>query len=120
MPWLFTYAHPMCTMNLQPWPDFGENVRGGGKIFREGATMISPSRQRVEIKKIRYFYNFHIIMFAFYIFLSSLCNCLLKSILLIILLVQVLKISGEVQSHSRCAPSRSSPQNPALPATCHK
>ena len=31
-------------------PDFGENVRGGGKIFRGGATMISPSRQRVKIK----------------------------------------------------------------------
>ena len=32
-------------------PDFKENVRGGGKIFRGGATMISPSRQRVKIKK---------------------------------------------------------------------
>ena len=32
------------------WPDFGENARGGGKIFRGGATMISPSRQRVKIK----------------------------------------------------------------------
>ena len=31
-------------------PDFGENVRGGGKIFRGGATMISSSRQRVKIK----------------------------------------------------------------------
>ena len=64
--------------------------------------MISPSRQRV---KIPYFYNFHII---FYTFLSSLYNCLLKFILLIILLGEVqkllgevLKISGEVQSHSR-------------------
>ena len=32
-------------------PDFGENVRGGGKIFRGGATMISPDRLRVKIKK---------------------------------------------------------------------
>ena len=47
----FTYAHPMYTMNLQPWPDFGENVRKDGKFFRGGATMISPSRQRVKIKK---------------------------------------------------------------------
>ena len=31
--------------------DFGENVRGGGKIFRGGATIISPSQQRVKIKK---------------------------------------------------------------------
>ena len=47
-------------------------------------------------------------MFAFYAFLSSLYNRLLKFILLIILLGEVqkflgevLKISGEVQSHSR-------------------
>ena len=32
-------------------PDFEENVRGGGKIFRGGATMISPSLQRIKIKK---------------------------------------------------------------------
>ena len=31
--------------------DFRENLRGGGKIFRGGATMISPSFQRVKIKK---------------------------------------------------------------------
>ena len=47
-------------------------------------------------------------MFAFYTFLSSLYNYLLKSILFTILLEEVrkflgeeLKISGEVQSHSR-------------------
>ena len=47
-------------------------------------------------------------MFAFYTFLSSLYNCLLKSIFLIILLQEVqkflgevLKISGEVQRHPR-------------------
>ena len=27
-------------------PDFGENVRGGGKIFRGGATMISRTEQQ--------------------------------------------------------------------------
>ena len=32
-------------------PHFGENVRGGGKFFRGGATMFSPSRQRAKIKK---------------------------------------------------------------------
>ena len=60
--------------------------------------MNSPSRQRVKINKIP----------AFYTFLSSLYNCLLKFILLIILLGEmrkfigeVLKISGEVQSHLR-------------------
>ena len=31
-------------------PDIRENVRGGGKMFRGGATVISPSRQRVKIK----------------------------------------------------------------------
>ena len=39
------------TVIFYTWPDFGENVRRGGKIFRGGATMISPSRQRVKIKK---------------------------------------------------------------------
>ena len=68
-------------------PDFGENVREGEKIFRGSATMISPSRQRVKIKKC--FYNFYIIMSAFYTFLSSLINCLLKFISLIILLGEV-------------------------------
>ena len=73
--------------------------------------MISPSRQRVKIKKYLYnlyFYDFHIIRFAFYTCLSSLYNYHLKYILLIILsgevqkfLGRVLKISGEVQSHSR-------------------
>ena len=72
--------------------------------------MISLSRQRVKIKKTPYLYNFHIIMFAFYTFLSSLYNCLcfVQFILLVILLGEVrkflgemLKISGEVQSHSR-------------------
>ena len=76
--------------------------------------MISPSRQRV---KIPYFYNFHIV---FYTFLSSLYNCLLKFILLIVLLGEVqkllgevLKISGEVQSHpmGRCAPPRTYPKS---------
>ena len=33
-------------------PDFRENVRGGEKIFRGGATIISPSQQRVKIKNI--------------------------------------------------------------------
>ena len=40
-------------------------------------------------------------MSAFYSFLSSLYNCLLKSIPLIILLGEVLKISGDVPSHPR-------------------
>ena len=47
-------------------------------------------------------------MFAFYTFLLSLYNCLLKFILLVILLGEVrkflgemMKISGEVQNHSR-------------------
>ena len=34
--------------------------------------MISPSRQREKFKKIPHFYNFHIIMFVFYTFLSNL------------------------------------------------
>ena len=91
-------------MKLGPRPDFGENVRGGGKIFRGGATMISPSLQRVKIKK-PYFNDFYIIMSASYTFLSSLYNCLLKFISLIILLgevrkflEEVLKISGEVRA----------------------
>ena len=98
-------------------PDFGENVRGGGKIFRGGATMISPSRQSKN--KIPYFHNFYRIMSAFYTFLSSLYDCLLKFISLIILLGkvqkflgEVLKISGEVQSHPRGF--HTSPQNLAL------
>ena len=70
---------------LNPRQDFGKNVRGGQKIFRGGATMISPSRQRVKNKKVSNFYNFYIIMSAFYTFLSSLYNCLLKFILLLIL-----------------------------------
>ena len=40
-------------------------------------------------------------MSAFYTFLSSLYNCLLKFIPLIILLGEVLKILGEVQSYPR-------------------
>ena len=73
--------------------------------------MTSPSRQRVKIKKYLYnlyFYDIHIIRFAFYTCLSSLYNYHLKYILLIILLEEVqkflgrvLKILGEVQSHSR-------------------
>ena len=51
--------------------------------------MISPSRQRVKIKKTPYLYKFHIIMFAFYTFFIKLYNCLLKFILLIILLGEV-------------------------------
>ena len=55
--------------------------------------MMSPSRQRVKIKKISYFNimmirtkNFYImILSAFYTFLSSLYNCLLKFISLILL-----------------------------------
>ena len=35
---------------MQAKPDFGKNVKGGGEIFRGGATMIYPSQQRVEIK----------------------------------------------------------------------
>ena len=45
-------------------PDFGENVREGGKIFRGGAIMISSSRQRVKIKKIPYFYYFCIVTYV--------------------------------------------------------
>ena len=45
--------------SLEMWlyasPDLGENVRGGGEIFKEGAAMISPSLQRVEIKNNSYF-----------------------------------------------------------------
>ena len=56
-------------------------------------------------------------MSVFYTFLSSLYNCLLKFILFTVLLGEVrkflwevLKISGEVQSHRRgCAPPRTSP-----------
>ena len=33
--------------------------------------MISPSRQRVKIKKIPYFYNFYTIMSAFYNFYQA-------------------------------------------------
>lgn len=43
--------------------DFAENVWGGGEIFKEGATMISPCLQRVEIK-ITYFYTVYIIISA--------------------------------------------------------
>ena len=39
---------------MQANPDFGKNVRGGGEIFRGGATMIYPSQQRVEIKNTLY------------------------------------------------------------------
>ena len=60
--------------------------------------MISLTQQRVKIKKT-YFYNFYIIMSAFYTFLSNLYNCLLKFISLIILLGEMLKISGEVRCH---------------------
>ena len=56
-------------------------------------------------------------MSAFYTFLSSLYNCVLKFILLIILLGEVqkflgkvLKISGEVQSHPRGALPHTSPK----------
>ena len=35
-------------VSTKPRPDFRENVRGGEKIFRGGATMISTSRQRVK------------------------------------------------------------------------
>ena len=31
----------------QTRPDFGENVRGGGKIFSGGATMISRTEQQM-------------------------------------------------------------------------
>ena len=37
-------------MGSEAKPDFGKNVRGGGEIFRRGATIIYPSQQRVEIK----------------------------------------------------------------------
>ena len=45
---------------MQAKPDFGKNVRGGREIFREGATMIYPSQQRVEIKNtlLLYIYNY--------------------------------------------------------------
>ena len=82
--------------------------------------MISPSRQS---KNKKYFYNFYTIMSAFYTFLSSLYNCLLIFILLIILLgeVQTFKRRGSAgnfrrgakSSYVRCAPPRTSPQ-PAL------
>ena len=61
--------------------------------------MISPGRQRVKIKKYLYnlyFYDFHIIRFAFYTCLSSLYNYHLKYISLIILLGEVQKFLGEV------------------------
>ena len=51
-------------------PDFGENVRGGRKIFRGGATMISPSQQRVKIKKLPNFDNFYIIIVCLHFILS--------------------------------------------------
>ena len=57
--------------------------------------MISPSRQRIRIKKIPYFYNFYIIMSAFYTFLSSLYNCLLKFISLILLGEVYTQAAGE-------------------------
>ena len=54
-------------------------------------------------------------MSAFYTFLSSLYNWLLKFISLIILLGEVLKNSEEVQSHPRrCAPPRTSPKKTDL------
>ena len=40
-------------------------------------------------------------MFAFFTFLSSLHSCLLKFISLITFLGEVVKISGEVQSHPK-------------------
>ena len=99
--------------------DFGENVKGGGKIFRGGATMISPSRQRIKIKKYFTFITFIYLCLHLILFLSSLYNCLLKFILLIILLGEVrkflgevLKIAGEVQSYPRGGAHL--PQNPAL------
>ena len=89
-------------------PDFGENVRGGGKIFRGGATMISPSRQSKN--KIPYFHNFYRIMSAFYTILSSLYNCLLKLISLIILLGEVQKFLGEVlKERCKVIPGASAP-----------
>ena len=48
-------------MWLPAMTDFAENVRGGGEIFKEGATMISPCLQRV---KITYFYIVYIIISA--------------------------------------------------------
>ena len=92
--------------------DFGENVKGGGKIFRGGATMISPSRQRVKIKKYFTFITFIYLCLHFILFLSSLYNCLLKFILFIILLGEVRKLLGEVQSYPRGGAHL--PQNPAL------
>ena len=70
-------------------PDFGENVRGGGKIFRGGVTMISSSRQRVKIKQVKTFIQLclHIALF-----LSSMFNCLIKFMSLIILLGEVLVV----------------------------
>ena len=75
-------------------PDIRENVRGGGKMFRGGATVISPSRQRVKIKN-NLIDNFCMIMSTFYTFLSSLYNCLLKFISLILLSGEVRKFLGE-------------------------
>ena len=101
--------------------DFGENVRGGGKIFRGGATMISPSRQRVKIKKYFTFITFIYLCLHFILFLSSLYNCLLKFILYLLIILlgevrkllgEVLEISGEVQSYPRGGAHL--PQNPAL------
>ena len=51
-------------------PDFGENVRGGGKIFRGGATMISPSRQRVKIKNTLLLYLLYNYVCILYIFIK--------------------------------------------------
>ena len=70
-------------------------VRKGWQIFRGGATMISQSRQRVEIKTpYRYFYTFYIIMYACLVIRNLLQQKFISGGTKI--LGEVLKISGEV------------------------
>ena len=99
------------TQIIRPKPDFGESVRGGGKIFRGGATMISRTEQQMctvytnlvftQTLRSRAYNHYAPKIMAFYTFLFNLYNCLLKFISLTILLEEVLKISEEVQSHPR-------------------
>ena len=46
------------TATFRARPNFVENVRGGGKIFRGGSTIISPSQKRAKIKKYLTFTTF--------------------------------------------------------------
>ena len=94
---------------------FGENVRGGGKIFRGGGKIFRGGcyydlfqSTKSKNRKIPHFYNFYIIMPAFYTFLSSLYNIVFLNLFHLILLGEVqkflrevLKVSREVPSHPR-------------------